>query len=143
MVLAGVVDLELGVEMGLGGGAVKAFIGGGPDQWPERYRAASPAALLPLGIDQVLVHGLADTVVPPEMSERYQRAAVAAGDNATYVPVASADHRQLIDPASAAWGLAAEHLEHLLAPAPGTAPDGSLGTTTAQDGSPGATTAED
>jgi acetyl esterase/lipase len=82
MALAGVVDLELGFEMGLGGGAVKAFLGGGPDQFPERYRAASPAALLPLGIEQVLVHGLADTVVPPEMSERYQRGAVAAGDNA-------------------------------------------------------------
>jgi acetyl esterase/lipase len=115
MSLAGVVDLELGVEMGLGGGAVKAFLGGGPEQWPDRYRAASPAALLPLGTPQVLVHGLADTVVPPEMSERYQRAAVAAGDNAVYAPVPSADHRDLINPASAAWGVAAEHLEHLLA----------------------------
>ena len=28
MALAGVVDLELGVEMGLGNGAVKAFLGG-------------------------------------------------------------------------------------------------------------------
>jgi len=117
MALAGVVDLELGVEMGLGNGAVKAFLGGPPEQWPERYRAASPAALLPLGIPQVLVHGLADTVVPPEMSERYQRAAVAAGDNALYVPVASADHRAVIDPASAAWGIASEHLERLLAAA--------------------------
>ncbi len=52
------------------------------------------------------------------MSERYQRAAVAAGDNALYVPVASADHRAVIDPASAAWGMAAEHLEDLLAAAP-------------------------
>ena len=117
MALAGVVDLELGFEMGLGGGAVKAFLGGGPDQFPERYRAASPAALLPLGIEQVLVHGLADTVVPPEMSERYQRGAVAAGDNAVYAPVPRAGHREPIDPASAAWGVAAEHLERLLAPA--------------------------
>lgn len=115
MSLAGVVDLELAVQMGLGGGAVKAFLGGGPDQWPERYRAASPAALLPLGITQVLVHGLADTVVPPEMSVRYQRAALAVGDNALYAPEPSAGHRQLIDPASAAWGLATEHLEDLLA----------------------------
>jgi pimeloyl-ACP methyl ester carboxylesterase len=118
MALAGVVDLVLGVEMGLGGGAVKAFLGGGPDQFPERYRAASPAApaaLLPLGTEQILVHGLADTVVPPEMSERYRRAAVAAGDNAVYAPVPAAGHRDLIDPASAAWGVAAEHLERLLA----------------------------
>jgi acetyl esterase/lipase len=116
MALAGVVDLVLGVEMGLGGGAVKAFLGGGPDQFPERYRAASPAALLPLGIEQVLVHGLADTVVPPEMSVSYRRAAVAAGDNAVYAPVPAAGHRELIDPTSAAWGVAAEHLERLLAP---------------------------
>ena len=133
MALAGVVDLELGVEMGLGNGAVKAFLGGPPEQWPERYRAASPAALLPLGIPQVLVHGLADTVVPPEMSERYQRAAAAAGDNALYVRVASADHRAVIDPASAAWGIATEHLEDLLAAAPGRGPEGSADMTPAQD----------
>jgi hypothetical protein len=54
-------------------------------------------------------------VVPPSLNERYQRAAVAAGDNAVYAPVPSADHRDLINPASAAWGVAAEHLEHLLA----------------------------
>ncbi len=137
MALAGVVDLELGVEMGLGGGAVKAFLGGPPEQWPERYRAASPAALLPLGIPQVLVHGLADTVVPPEMSARYQRAAVAAGDNALYVPVASAGHRDVIDPASAAWAIAAEHLEDLLAATPRTGPG------TGHEGSPDMTTAQD
>jgi fermentation-respiration switch protein FrsA (DUF1100 family) len=88
---------------------------------------------LPLGIPQVLVHGLADTVVPPEMSERYQRAAVAADDNALYVPVALADHRAVIDPASAAWGIAAEHLEDLLVSAPGAGPAGSPDMTPAQD----------
>jgi pimeloyl-ACP methyl ester carboxylesterase len=123
MSLAGVVDLELGAEMGLGAGAVKKFLGGAPEERPERYLAASPAALLPIGIPQVLVHGLADTVVPPEMSERYQRAGAAAGDTVVYVPVPSTDHRQVIDPRSAAWAVAAGYLKELLAAEAGTVQD--------------------
>jgi hypothetical protein len=61
--LAGVVDLVRGAELRLGGDAVRQFLGGLPEEHPERYRSASPAALLPIGIPQVLVHGLADTAV--------------------------------------------------------------------------------
>jgi acetyl esterase/lipase len=114
--LAGVVDLVRGAALGLGSGAIPQFLDGFPDEFPERYRAASPAALLPLGVPQVLVHGLADTVVPPEMSEEYQRAATAAGDDASYEPLAGLDHRDVIRPARAAWPVIAAHLERHLSP---------------------------
>jgi acetyl esterase/lipase len=112
--LAGVVDLERGAELGLGGGAVVRFMGGSFEEHPDRYRSSSPAALLPLGIRQVLVHGLSDTVVPPSMSSDYERAARDAGDDARYVPVTGVGHRGLIDPAGPAWPVIAGHIEELL-----------------------------
>ena len=77
--LAGVVDLERAFALRLGDGIVESFLGGTPTQVPERYELASPAALLPLGVKQVLVHGARDDVVPPEQSRDYAAAARAAG----------------------------------------------------------------
>lgn len=108
--LAGVVDLVEAAGAGLGGGAVEGLLGGGPDALAERYRAASPAAMVPLGLPQLLVHGLADTTVPASMSERYAIRAAALGDDATYVPLPGAGHLDMIDPAGAAWSTVVGHL---------------------------------
>ncbi len=112
--LAGVTDLVEADRIGLGDGAVSRFLGGRPDRVAERYRGASPLALLPIGVRQVLVHGLDDAIVPPSLSERYSQAAQAAGDDAVYVPVAGAGHRDVIDPRSDAWRQTVSHLERLL-----------------------------
>ena len=82
---------------------IAQLLGGGPDAVPERYAAASPIELLPLGVPQVLLHGTADTVVPFAMSERYVEIAKVRGDDATLIPLPGIDHRQPVDPASAAW----------------------------------------
>ena len=60
---------------GLGGGACQALLGGEPDDVPERYAVASPAALLPLGVPQLLVHGARDDARParPEPRLRSRR----------------------------------------------------------------------
>jgi fermentation-respiration switch protein FrsA (DUF1100 family) len=60
------------------------------------------------------VHGLSDTVVPPSMSENYQRAARELGDDARYVPIEGLGHREIIDPAGMAWPEIATHLARLL-----------------------------
>jgi len=112
--LAGVVDLRRAAVLGLGGGAVTGFLGGTPEEHPERYSSGSPADLLPLGVPQVLIHGLSDTVVPPSMSEDYQRTAQTLGDDAVYVPIEGIGHREVIDPASAAWPAIIDHLRSLL-----------------------------
>jgi acetyl esterase/lipase len=114
--LAGVVDLERADQLELGGGAVARFMGGTFEAVPERYESSSPSALVPLGIRQVLVHGLSDTVVPPSMSADYERAARDAGDDVSYVPVPGVGHRGLIDPGSAAWPVISHHLEQLFSP---------------------------
>lgn len=101
--LAGVVDLERAADTGLGAGAVATLLGGSPRRRPDRYAAASPARLLPLGVPQVLLHGDTDGVVPLSLSADYTDRAVAAGDDARLVTLAGVDHMAVIQPSSPAW----------------------------------------
>jgi pimeloyl-ACP methyl ester carboxylesterase len=103
---AGVLDLAAGAREGLGSGAVQALLGGEPGDHPDRYAVASPAALVPLGIPQLLLHGAGDEIVPPSQSSGYASGARAEGDDVELV-VLEADHFAVIDPAHAAWALAA------------------------------------
>ena len=100
--LAPVSDLRLAYELNLSNGAVADFVGGSPDEFPERYRAASPAQMLPLNVAQLLVHGTLDEDVPVGISRRYVATARAAGDEVTYLELGEASHMDLVDPASEA-----------------------------------------
>ncbi len=93
---AGVLDLRAGSD--LGGGAVSDLLGADPDDVPE----ADPVRQVPLPVPVRCVHGRDDANVPLEQSERYVRAATAAGADAT-LTVVDGDHFTLIDPASRAW----------------------------------------
>jgi len=113
--LAGVVDLIAADTSAVGGDAVARLLGGGAGAVPDRFAMASPAALVPLGVPQALIHGLLDTVVPPSMSEAYATLARHGGDDAHYVALAGVGHREVIDPRGAAWGKASDHLERVFA----------------------------
>lgn len=131
--LAGVCDLAAAAEQGLGAGAVSEFLGagvvagslgagaaGGAGEVGARVPAeADPAALLPYGVPQLLVHGGADDSVPVEFSRRYGERAVAAGDPVELLELPTADHFCLIDPDSTAWALVADRLPQLAGPAAG------------------------
>jgi acetyl esterase/lipase len=109
--LAGVVDLDTAARQHVGATAVPALMGGGPDDVPERYALGSPAALLPLGVPQFLVHGVADRTVPASLSAGYVERARAAGDHdAHYVPVPGCGHMEMIDPAAHAFGEVVDRL---------------------------------
>ena len=112
--LAGVVDLELAWQLHLSMDAVVELLGGTPDQVPERYAATSPAALLPLGVPQVLFHGTADIHVPIEVSQAYAQAALAAKDPVTYIELPGVDHFDLINPRSGAWESIVASLKDIL-----------------------------
>lgn len=114
--LAGVLDLVAAAEVRLGDGACQAFLGGEPEDVPERYAAASPAARLPIGVPQLLVHGSADDVVPPNQSRDYARAARRAGDEAELVEIPGAGHFDVIEPRHAAWLGVAARLPGLVRP---------------------------
>ena len=89
-------------ELGLGGGAVTELLGGTPVEHPERYRCASPMAMLPLGARQLILHGTADRAVPLELSRRYVRASAAAGDDVELVELPGTGHMEYLDPQSEA-----------------------------------------
>ncbi len=107
-------DRADGHARNIGNGAVSGFLGRGPDDGPNRYRAASPAALLPLGVKQVIIHGEGDDEVPVSMSESYSGAAADAGDTVIYRELADVGHYEVLDPSSAAWKLAATERAELL-----------------------------
>ncbi|MFN2471571.1 MAG: alpha/beta hydrolase family protein [Gaiellaceae bacterium] len=100
---AGVVDLLEAARLGLGRGAAQGLVGAQPDSDSERWRLASPAALLPLGVPQLLVHGAHDDIVPAALSEAYARRAVELGDDARAVILPGMGHFAHLDPSSAAW----------------------------------------
>ncbi|SRR2546425_403792 len=112
--LAGVVDLEMAWRLNLSNGAVVDLLGGGFNDVPERYAAASPAALLPLGIPQVLIHGTSDASVPLQVSQEYAKAAKAINDPVTYIELEGVDHFDIIDPNSNAWAITIEALQKLV-----------------------------
>jgi acetyl esterase/lipase len=101
--LAGVVDLVMAWQLHLSMDAVVGLLGGTPREVPERYATTSPAALLPLGVPQVLFHGTDDVDVPIEVSRTYTKAAQAVNDLVTYIELPGVDHFDLINPRSGAW----------------------------------------
>lgn len=101
--LAGVCDLRQAWELRLSDAVTDQLLGGSPERWPERYAAASPAELLPLGVPQLLIHGTADEHVPYALSREYATAALAAGDPATLLTLPGAGHFGLVDPQAQEW----------------------------------------
>lgn len=67
------------------------------------YEETSPAQMLPLGIDQVVISGELDPIVPPVLGERYVLLAEASGDEAVSIMLPEAGHFELIDPTAPAW----------------------------------------
>ena len=84
---------------------VQGLMGGTPAEKPERYRQASPQALLPLGVPQFLV---AASVLTKDKAQEYQKLAQAKGD---HVEILNLDcgHFEVIAPGQKPWK-AVEHL---------------------------------
>ena len=85
-----------------------------PMDMPDRYAQASPAALAPLGVPQLIVHGGLDEAVPPALSRRYAAAARKAGDRVELLVFPAAGHFDVVDPGHASWAAVADRLTRLL-----------------------------
>jgi acetyl esterase/lipase len=96
--LAAVADLRRAWELRLSKSVVADFLGGGPEDFPERYKEASPIERLPIGIRQILIHGTLDPSVPFEISERYVSKAASLGDPAELIPLKDSHHFELVQP---------------------------------------------
>ncbi len=111
--LAGAMDLEHVWQLGLGNDAVVELLDGSPEEVPERYAMASPLEHLPLGIEQVLIHGTEDDSVPLIVSQEYADRARSLGDTVKLIKVVGGNHFVVIDPASTAWNRAVEEIKRL------------------------------
>jgi acetyl esterase/lipase len=110
--LAGVVDLGTAARQGIGNGAALEFIGGGPDQYPERYAVADPMVHVPIPAAVRCVHGHADDRVPYAQSVAYVEAARRAGQDAELLEI-DGDHFTVVDTSSSAWLTVIKALEEL------------------------------
>ena len=84
--------------MGVGGGAVARFMGGGPDEVSQNYARADPARLGSPTVPVALIHGADDAVLPTAISLGYgERFGIPV------TVLADTGHFELIEPDSAAW----------------------------------------
>jgi acetyl esterase/lipase len=109
---APVADLVRAHELALSGDVAAELLGGTPSQVPERYAAASPRALLPLGVPQLIVHGTADDIVPIEISRGYAAAAREQDDTIEFRELPGVGHFEHIDIAAPAWTVVVDWLKH-------------------------------
>lgn len=86
-------------------GTAARLLGGSPAEVPERYRLASPAELLPLGVPYVIVNGELDQIVPPDHVTRFAAAARRAGDRVRLEIVPGAGHFEPVAPGRPAFAL--------------------------------------
>ena len=109
---AAVGDLTRAAREGVGGSAVSDLMGGGPEDWPDRYATGSPFELLPAGVPMVLIHGERDKIVPLSQSEGFAQEARLRGDDARWVSV-KGGHFEHLDPSTEAWAAAVEALQEV------------------------------
>ena len=85
------------------GGAVGKLLGGSPEEFPARYKQTSPIELMPRKVEQRLIHGALDQIVPADYSKDYTARSRKKGDSVRLTILPHAGHFDLIAPQSSAW----------------------------------------
>jgi acetyl esterase/lipase len=106
-------------EKGGCGGIMEALMGGSPVTVADRYRAASPGELLPIGVRQAIVIGAHDERVR-DFGRSYATTARAAGESQlTVVDAPQSGHFDVIAPTTSTWAIVLRALADLCSqPAP-------------------------
>ena len=112
---AGVADLRLAAVTSPSVEPTLALMGGSPEEHPERYALASPRERLPLGVEQLVLHGEEDETVSMVISESYCSAAEALGDACELQVLLRTGHLEHIDASSEAWRIGRDWLAERLA----------------------------
>ena len=104
--LAGPVDMTAHVREYEGlcqDSVITTLLGGTPSTVPDRYAQASPIALLPLGVPQVIAIGTYEDYVPRELVDAYTTAAVKAGDSVRTLFFPGAGHFEIASASQWTW----------------------------------------
>jgi acetyl esterase/lipase len=116
--LAGVVHLERAYQLHLSNDAIVEFLHGSPREVADHYREADPMQLSIPQAGQVLIHGSADEVVPPDFSRDYvasKRSRTGKEkENVHLLEIRGAGHFALIDPRTPAWKIVEQTVLRLL-----------------------------
>lgn len=111
--LAPAADLELTYGNQTCGGVSQRLMGGTPEEYPQRYRDGSAAALLPLGLPQILINGDHDPGWLA-VARAYQEKARQAGEEVRLIIPANAGHFELVMPTSTAFPKVRATIQELL-----------------------------
>lgn len=105
--LAPAADLHAGWAEEMGDGAISDFLGGTPDEVPQNYDAASPAALLAHATgnttEQVIIEGTADEDVPVQHVRAYVDRVRSSAVDVAYDEFEGVGHMEVIDPDHEVW----------------------------------------
>ncbi len=81
----------------------------------DPFADTSPAAMLPLGIEQVIISAELDPIVPASLGQAYAQDAITAGDTVREITLDDAGHFELIDPTAPAWAVILAEIARLTA----------------------------
>jgi acetyl esterase/lipase len=113
--LAGVLDLQRTYELHLSNDAVVELLGGSPQQVPEHYHEASPMEVSIPAVNQLIVHGTKDDIVPIAFSRDYARMKKQRAEHVHLLELDGAGHFDVIDPLSNAWQAISAGIQKLVA----------------------------
>ena len=113
LALAPAVDLEGLHEAGVCGNVIDGLMGGSPEGVPERYAAASPMQLVPIGVPQTLVVGAHDESWGPGGTVYLNRAREVGDDPIVLVEAPESGHFEMIVPSTSSWAVVLSALSDL------------------------------
>ncbi len=101
-------------EQVCGTAVIAKLVGGTVEEEPQRFRAASPAEMLPIGVRQILITGSHDQAVPIKYGNAYAELAERSGDDVKHIVVENAAHHEYMAPGAVTWSHIRESVESLL-----------------------------
>ena len=112
--LGGLPDLEEAARppgSGCGTDVIARIAGADPASRPDPFADTSVPRLAPLGVEQVLINGRQDRIIPTAYAEGYAGPMRAAGDDVRVRMIDRTGHVELVAPETAAWAAAVEEIE--------------------------------
>ena len=117
--LGGLPDLEEAARppgSGCGTEVIARITGAASASRPDPFVDTSVPRLAPLGVDQVLINGRQDRIIPPDYAEGYAAPMRAAGDEVRVRMIDRTGHVELVAPETAAWTATVEEIARAIGP---------------------------